>query len=444
VKRKFLHAASLLLLLTILASLFYANHAAALWSGTITILSDGTIDPVGAPISQTGNWNVLTDDVQGSIIIQKDNIVFDGAGHNIQGTDKSATGIDISGRVNVTIKNMVIMTFNYGIYLESSNQNTISGNLITNNVEGVYLTVSIGNTICWNVMEANDYDGVFVDSSSNNNIFGNNITGNAEGVYSQYSANDRIFHNNFNGNGAQVGINSTDAWDDGYPSGGNYWSNYQSIDIKCGPNQDHPGSDAIGDTPYAIGVSNTDNYPLMNPWAPPTGHNVAIIALISSKTVIGQGYSGNITVYGANKGAYSEIFNVTAYGNTTQIASTTVPLASGSTTTLTFSWNTTIVSKGNYIASAYAQPVPNEANTTDNNYTDSWISVSIPGDINGDFKVDLRDLVLLANAYGTTPASGGIPGDWHAWNPNADIDNNSVVALTDLVILANHYGQHNP
>jgi hypothetical protein len=68
----------------------------------------------------------------------------------------------------------------------------------------------------------------------------------------------------------------------------------------------------------------------------------------------------------------------------------------------------------------------------------------ILGDVDFDGKVSLTDLVLLANAYGTTPASGGTPGVWHAWNPNADIDGNGVVGLSDLTILAFYYGQHYP
>jgi len=61
----------------------------------------------------------------------------------------------------------------------------------------------------------------------------------------------------------------------------------------------------------------------------------------------------------------------------------------------------------------------------------------LPGDINGDGKVSLQDLVLLANAYGSKP---GDPN----WNPNADLNGDGVVNLADLVILALHYGQHNP
>lgn len=64
-------------------------------------------------------------------------------------------------------------------------------------------------------------------------------------------------------------------------------------------------------------------------------------------------------------------------------------------------------------------------------------TVTIPGDINGDFKVSLQDLVLLANAYGTHPNDT-------KWNPNADINGDGKVSLQDLTLLATHYGQHYP
>jgi hypothetical protein len=47
---------------------------------------------------------------------------------------------------------------------------------------------------------------------------------------------------------------SSNIWDDGYPSGGNYWSNYTGVDIN---------DDGIGDTAHIIDASNTDRYPLM-------------------------------------------------------------------------------------------------------------------------------------------------------------------------------------
>jgi hypothetical protein len=78
-----------------------------------------------------------------------------------------------------------------------------------------------------------------------------------------------IYHNNFINNAEQafdhIGENT---YDNGYPSGGNYWSDYTGVDKKSGPNQDKPGSDGIGDTPYTR-HNVEDRYPLMNPWTTP-------------------------------------------------------------------------------------------------------------------------------------------------------------------------------
>jgi len=61
---------------------------------------------------------------------------------------------------------------------------------------------------------------------------------------------------------------STNVWDDGYPSGGNYWSDHVTVDDYCGFNQDEPGSDGIVDEPYIINYCTRDNYPLVEPWSP--------------------------------------------------------------------------------------------------------------------------------------------------------------------------------
>ena len=54
-------------------------------------------------------------------------------------------------------------------------------------------------------------------------------------------------------------------WDNGYPDGGNFWSDYNGSDIKSGVLQDVSGSDGIGDLPYRIfpKAKVSDNYPLM-------------------------------------------------------------------------------------------------------------------------------------------------------------------------------------
>jgi parallel beta-helix repeat protein len=425
-----------LTLLTVcaLASPFSIRHVKA-WSGDITIKSDGSVDPPTAPVNHGGNVYFLTDDVQGSIVVEKDNVIINGVGHAVQGAGTSAMGINLSLRTNVTIVNVEIENFVSGVYLYSSNQNNVSQNNITGNSGyGIYFYSSSNNNVLGNSITANTF-GVFLDSSSNNNIFENKIQSNSEGVYAQNSQNNEILHNNFIDNTEQAHAEaSANVWDGGYPSGGNYRNDYSGTDHRCGPNQDHSGSDGMGDTPYIIDSNNQDNYPLMNPWTPPAGHNVAIISVISAKTVIGQGYSGNITVYGANKGEYLETFSVTTYADVTPIASTTVPLGSGSTTFITFSWNTSGTPRGNYTISAYADPVPSETDTSDNNFTDGWVLVSVVGDVNGDGKVNLVDVFSVALAYGSVPGMT-------KWNPNLDVNNDDKINLIDYFTTALNYGK---
>jgi hypothetical protein len=177
--------------------------------------------------------------------------------------------------------------------------------------------------------------------------------------------------------------------------------------------------------------SATAHYTLTTPM------NIVITKVTAIKKIVGQGFSTPIIVTLTNQGNHSETFNVTVYANTTAIQTETLTLTSQSFATITFTWDTSGFAKGNYTISAYAWPVLGETDTADNNFTGGWVLVTIPGDLNGDFKVSLADLVALVIAYGSRP---GDPG----WNPNADIDGNSVVGLNELVILANHYGQPFP
>lgn len=55
---------------------------------------------------------------------------------------------------------------------------------------------------------------------------------------------------------------SKNIWNDEYPSGGNYWSDYLGKDERKGLNQGQLGDDGIGDTPYFIDTGNVDYYPI--------------------------------------------------------------------------------------------------------------------------------------------------------------------------------------
>jgi hypothetical protein len=80
------------------------------------------------------------------------------------------------------------------------------------------------------------------------------------GIYIYYSCdNNYIYHNNLVNNATQAYDSCFNFWDNGYPSGGNYWSDYTGVDKNHGENQNIPGSDGIGDTPYYISSISSGN-----------------------------------------------------------------------------------------------------------------------------------------------------------------------------------------
>jgi len=389
---------------------------------TIYIKTDGSVDPPTAPIQRDGDAYTFTDNIYDSIVVERDNIVVDGAGYAVQGTG-GGWGIELSGRSNVTMRNMEIRAFYYGILLDyyssynniignnitannqdgirlwDSSYNSVVGNNITNNDCGIWLQYSSNNSIHENHITANNKCGIELVSSNNNgmvenditnndygivlsnsnntSVVGNNITANTRsgillghssnnmlrsnnmannkynldvkgeslshfvndvdasntvngkpvyywineadravpldagyvalinctrlivqnlnltnnaqgillafttnstiaknniennwhGIWLNYSSNNKFYHNNLINNAKQVYIGTSgyaNFWDLGYPSGGNYWSDYTSVDLFSGLYQIDPNGDGIGDMPYIIDSDNRDRYPLMS------------------------------------------------------------------------------------------------------------------------------------------------------------------------------------
>lgn len=179
---------------------------------------------------------------------------------------KTNVGIELYETNNSIISENNIVDNDVGIYLSSSFNNTISENNITRHgfdKHGIWLYFSSNNKISKNNIIKNTY-GIKFYQSSNNIISENNITENLYGIYLWKSSNNKFFHNNFTNEPEHVkSFFSINIWDDDYPSGGNYWSNYKDIDEKSGPNQDQFGSDDIWDHPYIIDLNNKDRYPLV-------------------------------------------------------------------------------------------------------------------------------------------------------------------------------------
>jgi hypothetical protein len=166
--------------------------------------------------------------------------------------------------------------------------------------------------------------------------------------------------------------------------------------------------------------------------------DIAVTNVTPLKTIVGQGYSMRINVTVENQGDQTETFNVTVYTNTTAIETQTVnSIPNGTSTILTFTWNTTGFAKGNYTISAYAWPVPGETDISNNTLTDGWVVVTIPGDVDGDFDVDIYDVVKITGIYASRQ------GDLQ-FNPNSDLDDDGEITIYDVVRCTSHYGQHYP
>ena len=133
--------------------------------GTIYIKPDGSIDPPTAPITRVGNTYKLTANIYNySIVIQKSGITLDGNGYTLQ-ADGTSIGISLTSITGVTIKNLKIIKFAYGIYSYDSNTNTITENTITNNtITGIALYYSPTNTISSNTIRYNR-EGVYLFES---------------------------------------------------------------------------------------------------------------------------------------------------------------------------------------------------------------------------------------------------------------------------------------
>lgn len=392
------------------------------WNGTVYIHADGSIDPSTAPIQKNGNLYMLTGDIVSDgdgIIIERSSILIDGNGYVIQG-NYGGNGLSLTSISDVTIRNANVYGFYYGVFLVSASQNTISGNNITTNDIGVVLISSSDyNNVVGNNVKQNNAYGIYVDSSSYNNIYHNNFADNMQQAYTSYSTN---------------------IWDHGYPAGGNYWSDYFEPDFYSGPFQNETGGDGIGDAPYVIDVSNIDNYPLINPYV--GSHDIGIINISASKTVVCQGYSANITVTISNYGSFTESFTATAYANTTAVQTKNVTLGVGASAALVFVWNSTGFTKGNYTTYAYASLVFGENNIEDNNLTGGWIIISMIGDITGtgnlpDGKCDAKDVALIASLFGvryTDPR----------YKPNCDIVYDGKIDAKDVSLVAKSFGKKDP
>jgi parallel beta-helix repeat protein len=449
----------------------------------------------------------LTKNRYGLLLINTNNSKID----NFVISKNDRYGIYLRSSSKNEITKNKISSEQYSIVLEASNSNIVSQNRVgvgsvgTNSVDGIFLNASSGNEIKSNTIQnINEYGIHIIDSSSNtidsnditqyeeigillensaSNILTNNsITGKQRGesycgirlVSSSYneinmstivlgydygislgysSSSNRIYHNTFLWNLQEASATSySNVWDDGYPSGGNYWSDYIDTDNYKGPHQDELGKDEIYDHAYAINNFNKDRYPLVN-----SIHDVAVVNITLSKSIMKRGGNVDINVTVENQGFSEENFDVKIYYNEEFLDEVQVTLEGKISETVFFQWNTTQkdVPAGNYTIKANATYVRNEIDFSDNNYTDGILTIEKGEcDMNNDGKVNLSDLIIVAGAFGaqynetdgkywhdplsSCPTGKCLEGKPH--DAKCDVNGDHIVNLSDLIGVAREFG----
>jgi len=219
--------------------------------------------------------------------------VLESHSNHIEGNliESNEIGIEVIGNShdNLISNNEVLMNTETGIELDNSHENTVEGNTVSSSEFGIVLSDSDDNHIEGNTLMNHTGNALDVWYSNNNTIYsneifennvgigmggsmdGNHIIGNHisdsdhNGIQIFDSDNNHIYHNVFMNNSNHAWDEGNNTWDNGYPSGGNYWDDHTEPDEYSGPEQDEPGSDGIVDEPRMIsGDGNMDRYPWTN------------------------------------------------------------------------------------------------------------------------------------------------------------------------------------
>jgi hypothetical protein len=324
VKRKVAGASFVVALLLFSAgglSLVSLASANPMWYvPVIAINSDGSVVPRTEFIRQDGNVYTLTADFSQkyAIKIQCSNIVFDGAGHTMDGSNiyygPANDGLSLESVTNVTVKNVKVCDFGFkDISIENCSRCRLFGvaaggveasgseNVVAESSFGSFSlgvggseNLVVGNTLGYlglsgeaNIVMKNNITGSVLASGSRNSLIANRISWlYLYGVNSTFCANEidwfRIseannlfYDNNFiNVNPPELAIRDGPfLWDNGEE--GNYWrraqTHYTGLDAD---------GDGIGDSPYTVDARyfdddlkktmvvdcGSDNYPLMSPF----------------------------------------------------------------------------------------------------------------------------------------------------------------------------------
>ena len=153
---------------------------------------------------------------------------------------------------------------------------------------------------------------------------------------------------------------------------------------------------------------------------------------ITARAWIYQGQTAYINITISDTGMSPENVRVTVYYNITAgeaVNALPVYLQTGQTYTLLFAWSTASIPCLNYTLTAVAT-IP-AGNATLFGQT---ITVRIMGDVNGDGRVDMKDIALIARSFGCTSTSP-------RWNSACDLCGDGVINMKDIALAARNFGK---
>ncbi len=158
----------------------------------------------------------------------------------------------------------------------------------------------------------------------------------------------------------------------------------------------------------------------------------------SSRTWVCEGGSVSFNVTAENQGDAAENVTITLYYNMTGNDLIDVGiienLLPGENRIITLLWDTIGVTPcRNYTITAVATIQASDNNPSDNILEDGKVKVRFIGDVNGDNKVDMRDIGVVARAFGSQP---GHP----RWNPDYDINTDGKINMRDIALVAHNFG----
>jgi parallel beta-helix repeat protein len=216
-------------------------------------LCDGTADDVEinaaiTALPATGGEIVILDgtyNIAAKIDVTKDNVSIRGNGNatilkRMFDSSVKEGVITLTGRSGCKIADLQVdgnktsytSSNNYGIYLDSSSNNTIIGNTCNNNNSyGIYLSSASNNTVTSNTCNNNNYGiylrnssnnstvtsntcnnnsyGICLNKSSNNTVTGNVCDNNYIGIYFYDSSNNTVTSNTCNNNNFGIGLGNS-------------------------------------------------------------------------------------------------------------------------------------------------------------------------------------------------------------------------------------------